>query len=127
MSSNIVLPTLTAWAENHIKAVVEANQDDVESALDAFLSKDATLTINGAKVTRQEFAQKVSASKFQVKSTTVDFTNTVEAVAEGKSTFEVSSFLSLLFPEGSPYLNCNYRLAQWACFILGSSPNRSGF
>jgi len=105
MSSNIVLPTLTAWAENHIKAVVDASQDNVESALDAFLFKDATLTINGAKVTRQEFAQKVSASKFQVKSTTVDFTNTVEAVAEGKSTFEVSSFLSLLSPENSSCLN----------------------
>src|SRR6188768_3509765 len=95
MSSKTDPPTLSAWAESHIKAIIECSQDDLESALDAFISKDATLIVNGTQISRQHFLQHVAASKFQETSATVDFKNTVEIVAEGKSTFEVSFFHSL--------------------------------
>jgi predicted benzoate:H+ symporter BenE len=48
MTANIVLPSLASWTQSHITALYQAtSQTTFNEALDAFLAKDAKITVNG--------------------------------------------------------------------------------
>ena len=53
MSTAIVLSTLAQWTENHI--INSANEQDLTSAVYAFLSKDATIVVNGVQISHAKF------------------------------------------------------------------------
>ncbi|KAF8958553.1 hypothetical protein BDZ97DRAFT_1439176 [Flammula alnicola] len=92
MSTNIVLPTLTQWTKNHITAIIEAQtQADLESAVDAFLSKNATITVNGVQISQADFVKQLSVENFAEAGATVAFSASVEVPADPKNTFDAGS------------------------------------
>jgi len=90
MSSNIVLPTLTQWTKNHITAIIQAtNQTDLNSAIDAFLWKNATIVVNGAKISRAEFVNQVQIEKFDEAGAAISFTASVQVPTDENKPFDV--------------------------------------
>lgn len=93
MSVNIVLPTLTQWTKNHVTSIIQAkSQADLEAAVDAFLSKSATINVNGAQLTRDAFVKQLSQENFDEQGATVNFNASVEARADPNDGFTVCAF-----------------------------------
>ncbi|KZP25187.1 hypothetical protein FIBSPDRAFT_668703, partial [Athelia psychrophila] len=63
MTSAIVLPPLTTWAEGHLTAILTATtEDNFDAAFDAFVVKEPThVSVNGQQVSREEYKQKMLA------------------------------------------------------------------
>jgi len=80
MSVAIVLPTLTAWVEGHLSAVLKASTTaNFDSAFDGFVSKHATITVNGRRLSRDEYKQQLlGESAVNKESTSVKFDGVVE-------------------------------------------------
>ncbi|KAJ3512054.1 hypothetical protein NLJ89_g3747 [Agrocybe chaxingu] len=92
MSTAIVLPTLTQWTKNHITALIQAsNNTDLDAALDAFLSKDASLTVNGVQVSRQDFAKQVQIENFDEAGASIAFRASVEVSKNQDKPFDTGS------------------------------------
>lgn len=91
MSSNIILPSLTNWTKNHISAIIEATtQADLGAAVDGFLSESATITVNGASVSRDQYKNILEREKFLETAATVAFSGEVEVPTDPSSSFDVS-------------------------------------
>jgi len=89
--SQILLLPLTQWTKNHITAIIQAtNQTDLDSAIDAFLSQDATIVVNGVEVSRAEFVNQVQTEKFNEAGVTVSFAASVEVPADNDRPLDVS-------------------------------------
>lgn len=70
---------LTLWTENHITAIYKAtNLADFDKAFDAFISKDAQITLNGRKLTREEYKLQLVGETFAEKSANVSFLGAVD-------------------------------------------------
>ncbi|KAF8200334.1 hypothetical protein BJ912DRAFT_844368 [Pholiota molesta] len=92
MSSNIVLPQLDQWVKNHITAIIQAQtQADLESAVDAFLAKNATLVVNGAQLSQADFVQQLSSENFAEEGATVTFGGSVQVPATAGDNFTAGS------------------------------------
>ena len=79
MSVNIVLPSLTNWAQQHLTTLFQTtNQDDFNAAFDAFISKHVKITVNGKSLTRDEYKQQLQAEKFEESGAQINFLGTVE-------------------------------------------------
>ena len=79
MSTNIVLPSLSKWTEEHISAIyTSTSQPDTSNALDNFLSKDAVITVNGEKISRVDLTKGLQTEKFLEAGAIVTFNNIVE-------------------------------------------------
>ena len=93
MSTAIVLPTLSAWAEGHITALSKANTDaEYAEAFEAFFAKDTSITINGVHLTRAAAKEKrlqVSHGPLQAGSPSVTFSNVVQVDKEKGNEFKV--------------------------------------
>ncbi|KZP25192.1 hypothetical protein FIBSPDRAFT_395409 [Athelia psychrophila] len=63
MTSAIVLPPLTTWAEGHLTAILTATTEaNFDAAFDAFVVKEPThINVNGQQVSREEYKQKMLA------------------------------------------------------------------
>ncbi|KZP07682.1 hypothetical protein FIBSPDRAFT_762579 [Athelia psychrophila] len=63
MTSAIVLPPLTTWAEGHLTAILTATTEaNFDAAFDAFVVKEPThISVNGQQVSREEYKQKTLA------------------------------------------------------------------
>lgn len=102
----IVLPNLTQWAEGHITAINQAtNEKALTSALDDFLSKDATIVVNGVQVSRAEFQQQVFDEKFLETGATVSFLGAVQVPADKDNAFDVSSDNDVPLPKSTTKLS----------------------
>lgn len=56
MSVNIVLPTLSAWAASRLTGILESKtQDDFNVAFDATFAADCNITVNGKRLSRNEY------------------------------------------------------------------------
>ena len=55
MSTAIVLSTLTQWTDSEDHIINSANEQDLTSAVYAFLSKDATIVVNGVQISHAKF------------------------------------------------------------------------
>ena len=89
-ATSIVLPTLTQWVENHITAITQAKtQADLQDAVDAFLSKNATIVINGTQITQAQYVAQIAGEHFDEQSATVTFTASVAAPATAGDNFTV--------------------------------------
>lgn len=79
MTSNIVLPPLSKWAQQHLTTIYQAvKSEDVNSAFDAFISQDVKITLNGKSITRDQYKQSIKGEKFAEASAQVNFVGTVE-------------------------------------------------
>jgi len=78
----IVLPPITAWAKGHLASILTATTTtDFNSAFDAFLSKHATITVNGQHVSRDQYKQQLlgeSTVGNLKQSTSIEFNGVVE-------------------------------------------------
>ncbi|KAJ7725303.1 hypothetical protein DFH07DRAFT_854181 [Mycena maculata] len=83
MAANIVLPPLRTWAEQHLSAIIKAtSQAAFESAFDGFLSKNATVTVNGKHVSREQYKQQLQGEGFDEAGAFVTFGGAVEVPAD---------------------------------------------
>ena len=83
MSSNIVLLPLSLWTQGHIRAIYQATtQDATQAAIDAFLAKDAQITINGTNISRTDFVNQLKSEKFLEAGAIVTFAGTVEVPSD---------------------------------------------
>ena len=79
MSSNIVLPPLSLWTQDHIRAIYQATtQSETEAAFDAFFANDAQITINGTNVSRADYVNQAKSEKSQEGVGIVAFAGIVE-------------------------------------------------
>ena len=83
MSTDIVLLSLSNWTESHISAIYKATtQSDTSNALDNFLEKNADITVNGKKISRDDFGKELQSEKFLEVGAIVTFNNIVEVPAD---------------------------------------------
>jgi hypothetical protein len=86
MSVNIVLPPLRSWAEQHLSSIIKATtQTAFDSAFEAFLSKHATITVNGKNVSRDEYKKQLRGEGFDEAGAIVQFGGAVEVPSENNS------------------------------------------
>ena len=91
MASNIVLPTLTAWAEQHITTLfTTTNQDDFNAAFDAFFTKDAQITVNSQSVSLADYKTAIWQAKFLESGAQVAFSGAVQVPFNADKPFDVS-------------------------------------
>lgn len=66
MSSAIVLPSLTAWAEQRLTALfTTTDEQSFDAAFDAFVAADTTsIVVNGQKLSREQYKQQTWKDKF---------------------------------------------------------------
>ena len=75
MSEPIIL-TLTSWAEQHLETVFTAKTaKDFDTAFDALVAADATITVNGAKTTRAAYKKLLRSEEANETSGSVSFKN----------------------------------------------------
>ena len=83
MTTAIVLPNLTNWLKQHVTNLyTTTSNDDFDAAFDAFLTKDANITVNGKGVTRDQYKQQLLGQKFEESGAQVNFLATVEVPAD---------------------------------------------
>ncbi|KAF7345040.1 hypothetical protein MVEN_01666900 [Mycena venus] len=86
MSANIVLPPLKTWAEQHLSSIIKATTKTAfDSAFDAFLSKNAKITVNGKHVSRDDYQKQLQGEGFDEAGATVQFSGAVEVPSESNS------------------------------------------
>ncbi|KAJ6542800.1 hypothetical protein B0H19DRAFT_1171954 [Mycena capillaripes] len=86
MASNIVLPPLKTWAEQHLSSIIKATTETAfDSAFEAFLSKHVTITVNGKNVSRDEYKKQLQGEGFDEAGATVEFSGAVEIPSENNS------------------------------------------
>src|SRR5882762_7767573 len=89
----IVLPPITAWAKGHLASILTATTTtDFNSAFDAFLSKHATITVNGQHVSRDQYKQQLlgeSTVGNLKQSTSIEFNGVVEVPTDQEQLVKV--------------------------------------
>ncbi|KAJ7154459.1 hypothetical protein B0H12DRAFT_1247006 [Mycena haematopus] len=86
MSANIVLPPLKTWAEQHLSSIIKATSKTAfDSAFDAFVSKKATIVVNGKHISRDEYQKQIQGEGFDEAGATVQFSGAVEVPSESNS------------------------------------------
>ncbi|KAJ7657812.1 hypothetical protein DFH06DRAFT_1327869 [Mycena polygramma] len=86
MASHIVLPPLKTWAEQHLSSIIKATSTTAfDSAFDGFLSKNASITVNGKSVSRDEYKKQLQGEGFDEAGAIVQFKDAVEIPSESNS------------------------------------------
>jgi hypothetical protein len=94
MSEAIVLPSLSQWTKNHLTAIIQATSASaLNASLDAFLFKDAVITVNGRTITRAEFTTLLGGEKLAEAAASISFAGAVEVPTNPKSGELVRGFL----------------------------------
>ena len=94
-SSNIVLPTLEPWAEQHLTALFTATTpDSFNAAYDAFFTKNPTITLNGKHISSDKYKSLLSQAKFAEAGAQVTYTGAVAVPEDPKNNFGVRDFTS---------------------------------
>ena len=90
MSANIVLPTLSAWAQQHLTALFQAtDKDSFNDAFAAFFTKHPSLTVNGRSVSVADYKRQLLLGKTFETDAQVAFTGTVQVPSDADSPFDV--------------------------------------
>ncbi|KAH8093133.1 hypothetical protein BXZ70DRAFT_1066866 [Cristinia sonorae] len=83
MSAPIVLPTLKEWVEQHVRAIYVAEPGkEFDIAFNTFIHEHATITVNGRKLSRQEYKKQLETQKADQKSAVVEFLSAVEVAGD---------------------------------------------
>lgn len=92
MTSNIVLPNLVNWTKNHITSIIATTtQADLDTALNAFLSKNASITVNGVNFSRDQYKTFLQGEKLLETTAAVTFSGEVVVPTDPADLFNVSS------------------------------------
>ena len=92
MAANIVLPSLSSWTQSHITALYQATSPTTfNEALDAFLAKDAQITVNGVLISRANFAKQIQSEQFDEQAAIVTFAGTVSVSSDKEQPVDVIS------------------------------------
>jgi len=87
MTAAIALPSLTNWLKQHVTTLYTVTDTSAfDDAFDAFLTKDASITVNGAKITRDQYKQQLLGQKFEESGAQVNFLASVEVPADQTQT-----------------------------------------
>ena len=80
MTSAIVLPTLSVWAQNCVTALFQAtNTDDFDTAFAGFMANDVeSIVVNGQQLTKDQLKQQLLSSKALETSAQVTYPGTLE-------------------------------------------------
>lgn len=90
MTSNIVLPNLTNWTEEHFQALIQTtSSDEFDAAFDALFAKDVNITVNGVPFTREQYKQQFQGGASANFSATVNFSGAVEVPADANEPIAV--------------------------------------
>lgn len=105
MAANIVLPTLTAWAEQRLTALFNAKDESTfDDAFDAFVAADpSSIVVNGQRLSRAQYKQRLWQDKFLELGADVTYLGAVSVPKDPSNTFdagEVGVFLSATVVEG---------------------------
>lgn len=112
MSEAIVLPTLTQWTKNHLTAIIQAKSASALNAtLDAFLFKDAAITVNGRHITRAEFTTLLRAEKLEETTASISFAGAVEVPSNRESHSELVRRFLLITATVQMIIHSTTRLA----------------
>jgi hypothetical protein len=85
-TTQILLLPLSQWTKNHLTAIFQATTASaLDTAIDAFLFKDAVITVNGRTISRTEFTNLLSGEKFDETHASVSFAGAVEVPADPES------------------------------------------
>ena len=89
----IVLPPLRFWAEGHLSSILKATTESTfNDAFDAFLSKNATITVNGQHLSRDRYRQQLlGESAVNKESASVKFDGVVEVPTDQDQPVKVRS------------------------------------
>jgi len=97
MTANIVLPSLTNWAEQHIQDIFNAtSQSAFDSAFDNFLAEHVTITVNGTHLTRDQYKQRLQSENPIEAQVQVTFDGAVE-VAKDQSQPEQAGTVGVFY------------------------------
>ncbi|KAJ7448437.1 hypothetical protein B0H11DRAFT_2080853 [Mycena galericulata] len=92
MSVNIVLPPLKTWAQQHLSSIIKATAPAaLDSAFDAFLSKHATITVNGKRLSHDEYKKQLQGQGFDEAGAIVTFSGAVEVPANEDDNIQAGS------------------------------------
>ncbi|RPD76785.1 hypothetical protein L226DRAFT_521524 [Lentinus tigrinus ALCF2SS1-7] len=116
MSSNIVLPNLPNWVQQHITTLYSAKTPEAfSSAFDAFISQDVSIKVNGKPMSRAQYKQMVQGEITGDVGAEVTFNGVVSVPADDKDlraigTGTVGAFFSAevfgkFFVFGAPQAN----------------------
>lgn len=87
--------TLTSWAEDRLTTLLKAStQPDFDHAFDAFFAHDASFTVNGAPLSRAEYAQRMFAGQDRDHEVTVVFPGALEIPSDVNNVLNVRDFLN---------------------------------
>ena len=91
MAANIVLPTLTAWAEQGLTALFNAkDQSTFDDAFDAFVAADTgSIVVNGQSLTRAQYKEQISKDKILERGADVQFLGAVSVPKDENNPFDV--------------------------------------
>ncbi|CAK5270961.1 unnamed protein product [Mycena citricolor] len=79
MSTAIVLPPLKQWAQQHLSSILKATTDvSFNEAFDAFISKNASISLNGKSVSREAYKAQLQAEQFDEAGADVQFGGAVD-------------------------------------------------
>lgn len=91
MTSNIVLPNLVPWAKGHISSIIATTtQADLDTALNAFLSENASITVNGVTFSRDQYKTFLQGEKILETTAEVTFSGEVVVPTDPADLFTVS-------------------------------------
>jgi hypothetical protein len=84
MTSNIVLPSLSSWAQSHITALFQATtSDEFNVAFDAFLAKDVeAIYVNGERLSKDQYKAHLQTARALERAAEVHYLGTVEAKSD---------------------------------------------
>ncbi|KAF7794722.1 hypothetical protein EIP86_005860 [Pleurotus ostreatoroseus] len=82
--TDITLPTLTQWAEQHITALLKASDKNVDSVYDMTFARDCKITVNGQAMTGAQFKDRIRREKGAETGAQVAFMGAVE-VPDGRN------------------------------------------
>ena len=93
MSEAIILPSLSQWTKNHLTTIIQATTPSaLDASLNAFLFKDAVITVNGCTISRYEFTTQLRSEKFAETKAFISFAGAIEVPADPTSHELVGAF-----------------------------------
>lgn len=106
MSSNIVLPSLTKWTQQHLSAIIQAtSKSSFAEAFDNFFARECNITVNGVHLSRDQYRQQLELESVSANSgaafSDLKFDGAVEVPSNKNASVEVAVYSHVTSTSGS--------------------------
>lgn len=116
MSSNIVLPSLSTWAEQRLTALFQiTNETDFDAAYAAFFTKNPKITVNGKTLSSDAYKKQIWSGKGLEQGAQVAYSGAVEVPDNTAKPIEVCDEPHTLFVSDAD------RPLVWQCWSVPAS------